>query len=307
MSKSRKLIFYATLLYTLLILYFMFFAFGRGDTAADQYTFIFELDNFLKLPNPSELFPPTLMDLVGWGNTAAFIPFGILIPWLYGVKFVRFMLGFFASILVLETIQALTLLGSFDINDALQNSVGAAIGFAAYSLGTRVRNAKKSLAVMAVSVALLLAANWTVGFGVDWVIAENPGPFVALNEWENGGGSSAENVEPRPFEIGGQTVMPEFNLYGAEDRKTKTYRYKLDDKASYFYLQYGIPDSGDFEGSIRVSVNGQEVLSNSEQYQQHAPDVFEWHFDQPAELTLTLEGGEQAWDVGYRKLQHRWE
>ncbi|MFD2876362.1 VanZ family protein [Paenibacillus rhizoplanae] len=134
----------------------MFFAFGRGE-ASDHtiYTFIFMPDNFLKLPSPSDLMPPTLMDLVGFGNTIAFIPFGILIPWLYRVGFVRFITLFFIAILVLETLQALTFLGSFDINDALQNSIGAALGFGAYKLGFRYRSLGRNLVATALSGLVL--------------------------------------------------------------------------------------------------------------------------------------------------------
>ena len=85
------------------------------------------------------------MDFVGFGNVAAFIPFGILIPLLYRTSFVRFMILFILSILVLETIQALTFLGSFDMNDVIQNSTGAAIGFGAYKLGFRAKTSGEIL------------------------------------------------------------------------------------------------------------------------------------------------------------------
>ncbi|MFD1903104.1 VanZ family protein [Paenibacillus rhizoplanae] len=49
------------------------------------------------------------------------------------------MTGFILSILVVETIQALTFLGSFDTNDVITNSVGAAIGFGGYKIGFRTK------------------------------------------------------------------------------------------------------------------------------------------------------------------------
>ncbi|WP_116190250.1 VanZ family protein [Paenibacillus taihuensis] len=61
----------------------------------------------------------TLMNVVDLGNIAAFIPFGFLLPWLYRISFARFITLFFLSMLVIETTQALTLLGSFDLNDAM--------------------------------------------------------------------------------------------------------------------------------------------------------------------------------------------
>jgi glycopeptide antibiotics resistance protein len=168
MVKQRKILLTLTVLYTLLVLYFMFFAFGRGEASENisRYTFIFMPDNFISLPSPSDLLPPTLMDLVGFGNTIAFIPFGILIPWLYRVSFVRFITLFFIAILVLETIQALTFLGSFDINDVLQNSVGAALGFGAYKLGFRYRSLGRNLVATAISGMVLFIALWGLGAAV---------------------------------------------------------------------------------------------------------------------------------------------
>ncbi|WP_037290788.1 VanZ family protein [Saccharibacillus sacchari] len=307
MPNRRKLLFAATSLYTLLVLYFMFFAFGRNDSAAESYTFIFIPDNFLKLPTPADLLPPTLMDLVSLGNIAAFIPFGILIPLLHPIKFVRFIIGFALSITVLEVVQALTMLGSFDVDDILRNSLGAAIGFGAYKLGMRAKSAWRSLVVMGVSIAVLLIATGTVGAGVDQALAKNPGPFVALNEPDGSSGSAAQTSEPHSFVVGGEEIVPEFKLYDAESGKKATYRYKLDNEEFYFQLAYGIPDQDDFKGSISMSVDGQEIFSNSEEYQEKAPQLFEWYFEQAGEITITVEGNEKAWDAGYREMKHWWE
>lgn len=307
MLKRRKLILTITLLYTLFILYFMFFAFSRGDSEADSYTFIFAPDNFLKLPNPLDFFHPTLMDIVSLGNMAAFIPFGILIPLLYPMKFVRFMIGFLVSILLLETIQALTLLGSFDMGDVLKNSTGAVIGFAAYGVGIRAKNVRRSLFSMGISIVLLLIVTWGIGAGIDKAVAKNPGSFVALNEWENSSGIASKKTKSLPFKIGRQEITPQFNLYDTNGKKSETYSYKFNDKEFYFYLQYGIPDQNDFQGSISVSVDGRQILSYSSKYQKHKPEIFEWYFEQADEVTITIEGNEKVWDVGYREMKHFWE
>lgn len=307
MLKRRKLILTITLLYTLFILYFMFFAFGRGDSEADSYTFIFAPDNFLKLPNPLDFLHPTLMDIVSLGNMAAFIPFGILIPLLYPMKFVRFMIGFLVSILLLETIQALTLLGSFDMGDVLKNSTGAVIGFAAYGVGIRAKNVRRSVFSMGISIVLLLIVTWGIGAGIDKAVAKNPGLFVALNEWENSSGIASKKTKSLPFKIGRQEITPQFNLYDTNGKKSETYSYKFNDKEFYFYLQYGIPDQNDFQGSISVSVDGRQILSYSSKYQKHKPEIFEWYFEQADEVTITIEGNEKVWDVGYREMKHFWE
>ncbi|ANF97806.1 VanZ family protein [Paenibacillus bovis] len=307
MSKQRKLIFGVTVLYTILIVYFMFFAFSRGDSEADEYTFILLPDNFLKLPSPSELLHPTLMDMVSLGNMAAFIPFGILIPLLYRVSFARFVIGFLLSILLLETIQALTLLGSFDLGDVFKNLSGAVIGFAAYRIGIRAKTVWRSVISMGVSVALLLVVTWGIGAGIDKAVAKSPGPFVALSELKNSSGMTSNKNELLPFKIGGQEITPQFNVYDSNSKKSETYSYKFDGKEFYFYLKYGIPDQNDFQGSISVSVDGREILSYSSKYQKHQSELFEAYFEQADVLTITLDGNEKAWDVGYREMKHLWE
>lgn len=309
MSKQRKLLFAVTIIYTLFILYFMFFAFGRGDSEADSYTFIFVPDNFLKLPNPLELLHPTLMDIVSLGNTAAFIPFGILIPLLYPMKFVRFIILFILSILLLETVQALTLLGSFDIGDVLKNSSGAVIGFVAYSIGIRAKTVRRSVFSIGISIVLLLIMNWGIGAGIDKAIAKNPGSFVALNELKNSSGVTQKNITLLPFKIKGQKITPQFNVYDANNKKSETYTYKFNGKDFYFYLHYGIPDQNDLKGNISVSVDGRQIfLSHFEKDDPlRTAQVFDWYFEQADELTITIEGNEKAWDVGYREMKHFWE
>jgi len=247
------------------------------------------------------------MDIVSLGNIAAFIPFGILIPLLYPMKFVRFMIGFLVSILLLETIQALTLLGSFDMGDVLKNSTGAVIGFAAYRVGIRAKNVRRSVFSMGISIVLLLIVTWGIGAGIDKAVAKNPGLFVALNEWENSSGIASKKTKSLPFKIGRQEITPQFNLYDTNGKKSETYSYKFNDKEFYFYLQYGIPDQNDFQGSISVSVDGRQILSYSSKYQKHKPEIFEWYFEQADEVTITIEGNEKVWDVGYREMKHFWE
>lgn len=128
-TKTRKIILAGTICYTILILFFMFFAFNRIDSATnvDRYTFI------LVPESVPLLFPKlTFMWFFSFGNIAAFIPFGVLLPLLYRVRFGKFISLFVLTILVLETLQALTYLGSFDIDDVISNTLGAVIGYVAY-------------------------------------------------------------------------------------------------------------------------------------------------------------------------------
>ncbi|MNZ82428.1 VanZ like family protein [compost metagenome] len=307
-TEHRKVIFFITLCYTVFILYFMFLAFGRADTV-DQgtgYTFLFIPDGFFRLPDFSDLLHPTPMDAVSLGNIAAFIPFGILIPLLYRTGFIRFMLLFVLSILVLETIQALTLLGSFDINDVIQNAVGAAVGFGAFRFGFRTKKVWRNIAAAGITAIVLMIGIW-VGFGiVDKAFTKELGPFVALNELKNVSVSSSTGTKRDSFQIGGQNVEPQYNEYSTEGQNTMTYTYMLDQKELYLYVNYGIPDQEDAHGSLRISADGHEYLSISVEEPSNEPGMTSIYLQGANELTITLEGNERIWDVGYREMRYAW-
>ncbi|WP_336770854.1 VanZ family protein [Paenibacillus sp. MMO-58] len=311
MSQQRKILSTITILYTILIIYFLFLAFGRVGAAerTTGYTFIFLPEDFFKLPSISDLLDPTLMDFVGFGNLAAFIPFGILIPLLYRITFVRFITLFFLSILLMETIQALTLLGSFDVNDAIRNSLGAAVGFGAYKLGVRSKNGWRNIAMTAISCMVLLLGVWGLCGIVDKAFTKEEGPFVAINELKDSSGNSAMGKQTNSFKISGQNVKPGYNMYGVEGKNLETFTYTYKEKF-IFSFYYGIPDQTDHSGSIRVSVNGSEVMTGSGEDQRRYPELFtaicEIPVEAGSELTITIEGNEKIWDVGYRKMKYFW-
>ncbi|UQZ32724.1 VanZ family protein [Paenibacillus sp. PK3_47] len=312
MPKQRKIIYAITAIYTILILYFLFFAFGRTGAAerTTGYTFIFIPDDFYKMPAISDLLHPSLMDFVGFGNLAAFIPFGILIPLLYRISFVRFITLFFLGIVLMETIQALTLLGSFDINDALKNSLGAAIGFGAYKLGFRSKNLWRNMATTAISGLVLFIGVWGLCGLADKALTKEEGPFVAINEWTDSSGVTSAGITPYSFIINGQNVNPRYNMFGSEAGKKEKFTYTSKEEM-IFILNYGIPEPADDSGSIRVSVDGREILTSSGEDQLNYPELFPAMFEMPveagSELVISMEGNEIIWDVGYRKMQYFWE
>lgn len=310
MVKQRKTLLTVTVLYTLLVLYFMFFAFGRGEASGNTsgYTFIFMPENFLLLPSLSDLFPPTLMDLVGFGNTLAFVPFGILIPWLYRVGFVRFITLFFIAILVLETIQALTFLGSFDINDALQNSVGAALGFGAYKLGFRYRSLGRNLAATAIAGVVLFIALWGLGAAVDKLLTKVEGPFTAITEWTDTSGNSSAD-KPDSIQINGKKIPVQYNLYGAEGGDSRTFTYKSEGQTTFIF-NFGNPEPTDYSGELSITRDGQEILNYNGDYQRTNPEEYPVIYEMPVEpgeeLKITIKGELNIWDVGYKKMQYFW-
>ncbi|BBH22517.1 hypothetical protein Back11_38620 [Paenibacillus baekrokdamisoli] len=51
------------------------------------------------------------------------------------IRFGRFIVLFILAILVLETLQSLTHLGAFDVDDVISNTLGGAIGYVVYRAG----------------------------------------------------------------------------------------------------------------------------------------------------------------------------
>ncbi|ANF98786.1 hypothetical protein AR543_12645 [Paenibacillus bovis] len=125
--------------YTLLLLYWMFFAFGRSyhPEAPYRYNWIpfqtimdFAL---LKVGSPLDM----LINLLG--NIGVFVPFGLLIPWIWSVKMRHFLVGFIGCIFVVEVIQMLSHRGTFDVDDIWLNTLGAWIGYMLWSGIKRIR------------------------------------------------------------------------------------------------------------------------------------------------------------------------
>lgn len=75
------------------------------------------------------------------GNVLGFIPFGFMLPVIAGAScsgwFITF-LGFSLSLLV-ETLQLLTRVGSFDVDDLLLNTTGVFLGYLMFVICNRIR------------------------------------------------------------------------------------------------------------------------------------------------------------------------
>lgn len=65
------------------------------------------------------------------GNIVGFIPLGFFLPALFARqrRFLPFLITVLASITILELTQALTMNGTFDIDDIILNTAGACLGF----------------------------------------------------------------------------------------------------------------------------------------------------------------------------------
>lgn len=72
------------------------------------------------------------------GNIIAFMPFGFLLPAFNNrmSKFKSILISSFILSLMFETIQLLTVLGEFDVDDILLNILGAVFGYLLYKITT---------------------------------------------------------------------------------------------------------------------------------------------------------------------------
>lgn len=309
-KKQHKIIFTILIIYTALILFFLFFSFGRSGGAVGNHEYRFNL-----IPNMISLRFPTISGLEYFqlrffelGNFAGFIPFGILIPMLYRCKFFRFILLFFLSILILETVQMLTFLGSFDVNDAIVNTLGAAVGFCAYKIGFRFTNTRKVFTVTIISVVILSIA--VIGFSelLNKSFTKKEGSVIALNELETN-----ENVrvdkDLQSFEIGHEKIEPKINLYSSEGDNVEIFTYAFGGNDIVLSLNYGIPDNAnDYDSKVIISVDGKEVdtYSVGKEYEDSTPISSEINLEKVNDLTITIKGNVRLWDVTFKELKYWW-
>ena len=128
MQKYKSLITIVLVAYLLLLIYWMFFGFGRVPSIDYSYNLApfatirhFLLDNDVQLQQ-------RIINLVG--NIAVFVPFGLLLPFLFEKRKCSKSFALFLSCLfVLETLQLLSRRGNFDVDDFLLNSIGFMIGY----------------------------------------------------------------------------------------------------------------------------------------------------------------------------------
>ena len=100
------------------------------------YTIRNYLNIVLHYPNAS-IFPHCMINLVG--NVVMFVPAGWLLPRIFKPmrKFPVFFLTCLLGILIVEVLQLLTLLGSFDVDDIILNLIGMVTGFILHCFASR--------------------------------------------------------------------------------------------------------------------------------------------------------------------------
>ncbi|MFG6384156.1 MAG: VanZ family protein [Lachnospiraceae bacterium] len=140
--------------YIICLAYFLFFAESTGRTFEGR-TYHYNLELFKEIRRfiiyrHALGTKAVLLNL--FGNIVAFFPFGFFLPILYP-KCRSFLYTVFFSFefsLLVETIQLVSKVGSFDVDDMLLNTIGGAIGCLIFFWMNRIRRAyeakeKKSL------------------------------------------------------------------------------------------------------------------------------------------------------------------
>lgn len=306
-TKQKNIIFSILLIYTVMILFYLFFGVGRTSATVANHEYRFNLiPNIItfRLPVISEFkyFPHGFFEL---GNFIGFIPFGILIPILYRCNFLRFISLFFLSILIIETVQMLTFLGSFDINDAIVNSLGASVGFGAYKIGFRFKNKQKKILVALMTVVILSIGVISFSEFLNKSFTKKEGTVIALNELESNRNVSMDK-DLQSFEIGLKKVEPKINLYGSESDNVEVFTYLFDGKDIMLSLNYGIPDNAsEYDDKVIISVDGIEVNTSSVD-KESGPHSSEIPMDKVSELKITITGNVKLWDVTFKEMKYWW-
>jgi glycopeptide antibiotics resistance protein len=113
--------------YGLLVTYWMLLGFGRQVVDSPKYNLVpfASIKLFLKMYAHHPW--AAAVNLIG--NIVIFVPFGALIPLVFGGGWGRMLLLFVSAVVVLECSQFLLHRGSLDVDDLILNVLGSLLGF----------------------------------------------------------------------------------------------------------------------------------------------------------------------------------
>lgn len=129
--------------YIIGLIYFLFFAESTGRTFEGRtyhYNLVLfkEIGRFLKYRESLGIMA-VILNLAG--NVVAFVPFGFFLPIInYKCRSLFYMIFVsFEFSLAVETIQLISKVGSFDVDDLLLNTIGGAIGYLSFMILNHIR------------------------------------------------------------------------------------------------------------------------------------------------------------------------
>ncbi|MBE1446125.1 VanZ family protein [Paenibacillus sp. OAS669] len=120
--------------YSLLMIYLLFFGFSRSARTERLYNLV-PFKTIGSYITDFQYYPLDLWIINVFGNVGAFVPFGFLIPMLFRSYDSWFSIAklMFWSLLIVESIQFLFKVGSFDVDDIILNVLGGLWGYAIYT------------------------------------------------------------------------------------------------------------------------------------------------------------------------------
>jgi glycopeptide antibiotics resistance protein len=133
----RTVAFVAFIVYTGLLLYWMFLGFGRTLRPGPPYSYnIVPLDTIGRYLRAMHSLPFRVWGVNLLGNIGIFVPFGILLPiiWVSLRRLGSLLLTVVVALVILEVSQMLLGAGTMDVDDVLLNVLGMLIGRVVYEL-----------------------------------------------------------------------------------------------------------------------------------------------------------------------------
>lgn len=131
----RQVAFVLLILYTALLLYWMFLGFGRTLRPGPPYSYnIVPLDTIRQYWRAMQSFPFRVWGVNLLGNIGIFIPFGLLLPiiWVSMRRLGKLLLTVTAALVILEVSQMLLGAGTMDVDDIILNIAGVLCGRASH-------------------------------------------------------------------------------------------------------------------------------------------------------------------------------
>lgn len=129
--------------YMILLIYFLLFAESTGRTTEGRtyhynLSFFKEIGRFIRYRGSLGM-KAVILNL--FGNVAAFLPFGMLIPIMKSRyrSLLHITLLTFECSLLAETVQLVSRVGSFDVDDLLLNTVGGMLGYLMFAVMNKIR------------------------------------------------------------------------------------------------------------------------------------------------------------------------
>lgn len=133
--------------YLVAVVYIMFFAENFGRTSFSR-GYRYNVSPFTEIRRFYSLILRDIFNYKAWlnlaGNVAAFIPFGIFFPMIRirSTGMTNTVIAAFAFSMLIETIQLVTRLGVFDVDDLILNTLGGLFGYLLYAAGKSKRRRK---------------------------------------------------------------------------------------------------------------------------------------------------------------------